>query len=254
LKVELVRKELIKLGQLDGSPFGPGAKSDDMLSRMLGRGLAERVVLVLDGEGVPTAMEKVVLTETLSEVFEDSEDSVEDDSSDSSRLCTLRLWISSSDSISHLSPSQYGTLWSMMRVSAGAAASGAAARACETKQTKTAKTRVHDVGRHLCIIDGSGWFGRDDRPRLSPAGDAAAEVIVWQLQESAGATSLCATAPGGITSDWGSDCPGQTSRSASDRRGTATLARGRDIVDGYCNRSSPTHTLRPIIPRNPDLS
>jgi hypothetical protein len=135
----------------------------------------------------------------------------------------------------------------MMRVSTGAAASGAAARACETKQTKTAKTRVHDVCRHLSI-DGTRWFGRDDRPRLWPAGDAAAEVIVWQLQESAGATSLCATAPGGITSDWVSDCPGQTGRSASDRSWTATLAEGRDVVDGCCNRVSPTHALTLLYP------
>lgn len=63
-----MRKEWMKTGQGGDSPFGPGEKSDDRLSRMLGRGLAEATVLVLDGCSVPIAIEKVAVTDPLAEV------------------------------------------------------------------------------------------------------------------------------------------------------------------------------------------
>jgi hypothetical protein len=58
---------------------------------MLGRGLAETVVLELVDFGLPTAIENVVVTEPLSSVFVGLDDSVVSDSSDSScRFCTFR--------------------------------------------------------------------------------------------------------------------------------------------------------------------
>lgn len=89
----------MKALQVEGPPFGPGAKVADMLSRMLGRGLADTVVLVLELAGVdePIAMENVVVTEPLAEDFEDAEvfegadDVVDPDSSVVARFCTLRL-------------------------------------------------------------------------------------------------------------------------------------------------------------------
>jgi len=75
----------MNVGQGDASPLGPGVKSYTKLSRMLGSGLAEMVVLELDLEldGVcdPTATENVVVIERLADVFECSEDFVVDSGS-----------------------------------------------------------------------------------------------------------------------------------------------------------------------------
>jgi hypothetical protein len=50
-----------------------------------------------------------------------------------------------------------------------------------------------------------------------------------------------------ITSDWVSDCPGRTDRSASGGCGTATLfLSGRDVLDVCCSQVTP-HVLDPII-------
>jgi len=98
LKVGFSRKESMKALQGEGPPFGAGAKVADMLSRMLGRGLADTVVLVLELDGVdePTAMENVAVKEPLAEdledadVFEGAEDVV-DSGSVVARFCTPRL-------------------------------------------------------------------------------------------------------------------------------------------------------------------
>lgn len=82
----------MNFGQGGDPPSGPREKSAGMLSNMLGRGLAETLVLELVDFGFPTAMEKVVVTEPLSEVFVGLDDSVDSGSSDSScRFCTPRL-------------------------------------------------------------------------------------------------------------------------------------------------------------------
>jgi len=61
--------------------------------------------------------------------------------------------------------------------------------------------------------------------------------------------TLCNTSS--ITSDWVSDCPGQTDRSASGGCGTATVfLSSRDVLDECCNQASP-HVLDPIIPVRP---
>lgn len=87
----------MKVRHGEGSPSGPGSNSGK-LSRTLGRGLAEAVVLELDverdlelEEGISdsTPMENVVVTDRVADVFEGSESSVEvSESSDVARLCT----------------------------------------------------------------------------------------------------------------------------------------------------------------------
>jgi hypothetical protein len=68
-----------------------------MLSRMLGSGLADTVVLEVDGFDDPTAMENVVVTEPLADVLEGFEDSVLEsdssvvDSSSVARFCPFLL-------------------------------------------------------------------------------------------------------------------------------------------------------------------
>lgn len=78
MKVGSARKELMNFWQGGCSPLWPGRKSlGDRLSRMLGSGLAATLVLELVGLPEPTAMEKVVVTDPLADVFvEDLEDSV----------------------------------------------------------------------------------------------------------------------------------------------------------------------------------
>lgn len=151
MKSGLARKLLIKIGQGAGSPLGPSENSEGTLSRMLGRGLAATVVLVLDAFGEPPPMVNVVVTEWAADVLEGSEDFVESDSSGSSdvaRLCTFLLWISCSGDMAHLWPSWCGGLWLITRASAGAAAFGGAASACETRQRRTARIMAHGaVGR-----------------------------------------------------------------------------------------------------------
>lgn len=66
-------------------------KPAGMLSRMLGSGLADAIVLVVDGFGVPRAMEKVVVTGMSVDVVVDSSSSAtSSDSFDSWRFWILR--------------------------------------------------------------------------------------------------------------------------------------------------------------------
>jgi hypothetical protein len=107
LKVGSVRNELINTGQGAGPPSDAGRKTDGMLSRMLGSGLADTVVLVVDGFGVPNTMEKVVVTEAPLEVVVDVSDASEDsEDSDGARSCNLLRSISCSDSMTQPRPSR----------------------------------------------------------------------------------------------------------------------------------------------------
>ena len=211
----------MKTGQGGGSPLGPGEKSDGRLSRILGRGLAETVVLlVADGSDVLNEMEKVVVTEPRSEVaVGDSDGSDDSDVSDVSdaRFCTLRHWASCSESMTHFSPSQTGDRSSRIRVSAGAAARAQAAR-----QTKTATRTAHDSRGRRGGWSGRRWDGDGIRERagLRGTGGAAAGFIVSQQLQArrardTGATSLCATAArcrivGVVNERLGADWAGQT--------------------------------------------
>jgi hypothetical protein len=106
LKVGSLRKLLMKIGHGAGRPSGPAVKFDARLSRMLGRGLVESVVLVPVGINVPTAIEKVVVTEPPSDVLEGCvEDSVDSGGSVVSCLRILRPLVSCSGSLFHLCPS-----------------------------------------------------------------------------------------------------------------------------------------------------
>ncbi len=178
--MELARKELKKAGQeVEDWPASFMKSAGDMLSRMLGSGLAAALDVELDDLEVvePTATEKVEVTEPLADVVfepladvlvvECDDDSVDFGASESALPCSMRPW-----------PGWNGVRWSIIKVSTGAAASGAAASACETKQTKRANTTVHGVGRRVWL-DRYWVSGRDDRRRAVPAGsDGAGEAIV----------------------------------------------------------------------------
>lgn len=126
----------MNLGQLVASPLGPGVKSDDKLSRMLGSALGG-VLDVLVVVGFPTTIEKVVVTDGLAVLLS------------SARFLSFlssQSAASAGDNMIHPPFSDgYGDLLSTMRVSAGKEASAVAAKAWQTKQTAAAKMAVHDV-------------------------------------------------------------------------------------------------------------
>jgi hypothetical protein len=175
----LARNELKKAGQeVEDWPASLLKSEGEMLSRMLGRGLAAAVELELDDFEVedPTAREKVEVTEPLAEVVfeplvvvlvECDDVSVDFGASDSALSCSMRPW-----------PGWKGVRWSIIKVWTGMAASGAAASACETKQTKRANTTAQGAERRVWM-DRDRVSGRDDRRRGLPAGsDGAGEAIV----------------------------------------------------------------------------
>jgi len=83
----------MNIGQGGDSLLGPGEKSAARVSRMLGSGLADAVVLVLELDGFcdPTAIENVVVTERVADVLEGAGDSVASESSEVARACTVLL-------------------------------------------------------------------------------------------------------------------------------------------------------------------
>jgi hypothetical protein len=121
----------------------------------------------------------------------------------------------------------------------GPEASAVAARACEAKQTKTARITAHGV-RSRRWIDSEWRAGLADRSR---AGNGGVGAIMSELQErgmesSATSLSLCNT-QGSITSDWILRLPGSDRQiGVRSRYGTGTLVRSSRGVVGGCLRPS----------------